>query len=48
VADIIWATNAVEHWILLVHERAWAPDRFQHWLAVAWARLLLAQGAAGP
>jgi AcrR family transcriptional regulator len=42
VADIIWSMNAVEYWVLLVHERGWRPDRFQQWLTDAWIRLLLA------
>ena len=42
VADIIWSMNAVEYWVLLVHERGWTADRFQQWLTDAWTRLLLA------
>ncbi len=41
VADIIWSMNAVEYWLLLVHERRWSAERFQRWLADAWIRLLL-------
>jgi AcrR family transcriptional regulator len=41
VADIIWSMNAVEYWVLLVHERHWTPDRFRQWLTDAWIRLLL-------
>jgi AcrR family transcriptional regulator len=40
-ADIVWATNSSELYILLVHERGWAPDRYERWLADAWRRLLL-------
>lgn len=42
VADIIWSMNAVEYWVLLVHERGWSPERFASWLADAWTRLLVA------
>jgi AcrR family transcriptional regulator len=41
VADVIWATNAPEFYLLLVHERGWAPERFENWLSDAWSRLLL-------
>ncbi|MDQ6672673.1 MAG: TetR/AcrR family transcriptional regulator [Chloroflexota bacterium] len=40
-ADVIWATNSAEFYILLVHERGWQPERYEHWLADAWRRLLL-------
>src|SRR5260370_685519 len=39
VADVIWATNAVEFYTLLVLERGWTPERFGRWLAGAWRRL---------
>ncbi len=42
VADIIWSMNAVEYWVLLVHECGWTTDHFQQWLTDAWTRLLLA------
>lgn len=41
IADVIWSMNAVEYWMLLVHDRGWTPERFQAWLADAWKRLLL-------
>ena len=41
VADVIWATNSVELYVLLVHERGWDTDRYARWLADAWRRLLL-------
>jgi AcrR family transcriptional regulator len=41
-ADVIWATNAPETYLLLVGERGWTPERFEAWLADAWRRLLLA------
>jgi hypothetical protein len=40
-ADIIWATNSSEFFLLLVHERGWAGDRFEDWLARTWKELLL-------
>lgn len=40
-ADVIWATNSPEFYLLLVRERGWAPERFEHWLADTWRRLLL-------
>jgi AcrR family transcriptional regulator len=41
VADIIWATNSPEVYVLLTHDRGWSPDRYQDWLADGWRRLLL-------
>lgn len=41
VADVIWATNASEVYVLLVFERGWSPERYERWLAAAWQRLLL-------
>jgi AcrR family transcriptional regulator len=40
-ADVIWATNSPELYVLLVHDRGWDPDHYAHWLADAWQRLLL-------
>lgn len=46
-ADIVWATNAAEFYVLLVRQRGWTPERFEAWLADAWKRLLLrSDGAA--
>jgi len=41
-ADVIWATNSPELFLLLVHQRGWTPDRYARWLADTWQRLLLA------
>jgi AcrR family transcriptional regulator len=41
-ADIVWATNSSELYVLLVVERGWAVGRFERWLADSWRRLLLA------
>jgi AcrR family transcriptional regulator len=40
-ADIVWAMNAAEYFLLLVAERGWTPARFGAHLADAWRRLLL-------
>jgi len=40
-ADLVWATNAPEFYLLLVEERGWPPERFEHWLAELWIRMLL-------
>lgn len=44
-ADVIWATNSSEFYVLLTGERGWPPDRYERWLADAWCRLLLPDGA---
>ncbi len=41
-ADIIWATNSSELYVLFTVERDWSPDQFERWLTDAWHRLLLA------
>lgn len=40
-ADILWATNSSEFYVLLTVERAWSTDQFERWLTEAWHRLLL-------
>jgi AcrR family transcriptional regulator len=40
-ADVIWATNSSELYVLLTVERRWPPDRYERWLADTWCRLLL-------
>ncbi|MFL6139387.1 MAG: hypothetical protein ACJ74O_16500 [Frankiaceae bacterium] len=40
-ADVVWATNAPELYLLLVGQRGWEPERYERWLAESWARLLL-------
>lgn len=42
IADVIWATNAPEFYVLLVEQRGWTPARYERWLAKAWASLFLA------
>jgi AcrR family transcriptional regulator len=41
-ADIVWATNAIEMYQLLVGQRGWSPQRYERFLADTWHRLLLA------
>jgi AcrR family transcriptional regulator len=40
-ADMVWAFNSSELFVLLTVERGWSPRRFERWLADAWCRLLL-------
>ncbi len=40
-ADLVWATNAPEFYLLLVEERGWDPERFERWLTDLWIRMLL-------
>jgi AcrR family transcriptional regulator len=40
-ADIIWATNAPELYLLLTSQRGWTPERYERFLADTWRRLLL-------
>ncbi len=40
-ADMIWATNSAELYVLMVDERGWSPERYERWLAATWRRLLL-------
>jgi len=41
-ADIVWATNSSELYVMLTLERGWSPDHYEEWLADAWMRMLLA------
>lgn len=40
-ADVLWATNSSELYVLLTVERDWSLDRYERWLADTWCRLLL-------
>ncbi len=40
-ADLIWATNGPEFFLLLVEERGWTIERFEQRLGQIWSRLLL-------
>jgi AcrR family transcriptional regulator len=46
-ADVLWATNSAELYVMLTVERGWPPDRYEQWLADTWCRLLLSIDA-GP
>ena len=40
-ADVVWATNSPELFVMLTRERGWSPVKYEQWLADAWIRLLL-------
>ncbi len=40
-ADIVWATNSAELFVLFTVDRGWSPRRYERWLADSWCRLLL-------
>lgn len=40
-ADVLWATNGSELYVLLTVERGWSAARYERWLADAWCSLLL-------
>ncbi len=40
-ADVVWATNSSELYVMLTVERGWTPRRYERWLADTWCRLLL-------
>ncbi len=40
-ADMVWALNSSEVFVLLTAERGWSSRHFERWLADAWCRLLL-------
>lgn len=40
-ADVVWATNSSELYVLLTVERGWSGRRYEAWLADTWRRLLL-------
>jgi AcrR family transcriptional regulator len=40
-ADVVWATNSADLFVLLTVERGWSTRRYERWLADAWCRLLL-------
>lgn len=40
-ADVIWAMNSPEFYLLYVRDRGWTPEFFEQWLADTWKRLLL-------
>ncbi len=40
-ADVVWAMNSPELYVLLVNGRGWTPERYERWLADSWRQLLL-------
>ncbi len=40
-ADVLWATNSSELYVLMTVERKWSVGRYERWLADTWERLLL-------
>ncbi|MGD9710895.1 MAG: TetR/AcrR family transcriptional regulator [Thermomicrobiales bacterium] len=40
-ADLIWATNSPDFYLLLAGERGWSPEKLERWLADLWIRTLL-------
>jgi AcrR family transcriptional regulator len=40
-ADVVWAMNSPELYLLLVDGRGWTPEQYERWLADSWRRLLL-------
>jgi AcrR family transcriptional regulator len=40
-ADVLFALNSSEFFLILARDRNWQPDDFENWLADAWKRLLL-------
>ncbi|CAN5598995.1 hypothetical protein BH10ACT2_BH10ACT2_00790 [soil metagenome] len=43
-ADIIWAMNSSELYVLFIEERHWTPAHYERWLTDSWCRLLLDEG----
>ena len=46
-ADMIWATNSAELYVMLTVERGWTPDQYEAWLADLWSRFLLQERSTG-
>lgn len=40
-ADVVWAMNSAELYVMLTGDRGWSPQRYERWLADSWCRLLL-------
>lgn len=40
-ADVVWATNSPELYVMFTRERGWSPEQYEQWLGDAWSRLLL-------
>lgn len=46
-ADIIWATNSPELYLLLVGQRGWSAEAYRRFLTDTWQRMLLRGGHDG-
>jgi hypothetical protein len=42
IADVIWATNSPEFYMLLVSQRGFSPATYEKWLTELWTRSFLA------
>jgi AcrR family transcriptional regulator len=40
-ADVVWAMNSAEMYVMLTVDRGWSAQRYERWLADSWCRLLL-------
>lgn len=40
-ADVVWATNGSELFVMLTRDRGWSPERYEAWLVDLWCRVLL-------
>jgi AcrR family transcriptional regulator len=40
-ADVLWAMNSAELYVMLTVDRRWTVQRYEKWLADSWCRLLL-------
>jgi AcrR family transcriptional regulator len=40
-ADVMWATNSPELYVMLTKERGWTPEHYETWILDSWCRLLL-------
>jgi AcrR family transcriptional regulator len=40
-ADVVWAMNSAEIYVMLTVDRGWSAQRYERWLADSWCRLLL-------
>ncbi len=45
-ADLVWATNGPEFFLLLVEDRGWPLDRFEHRLVELWSTMLIRPGGS--
>lgn len=41
IADVLWAFNSPELYLLFVEQRGWSDARLEAWLFDSWCRLFL-------